>query len=133
MALVARSMYKLILRVHVRREIDPYAYKYLLDHQPWSVNWDGEIFLFRAMNQWDMEKFSEDLMSFGYKWSKDLNDADFAWSDLEVPSLDWLEEIPATPLKKKLEPVHLWQMKNSRIDWFHDGVDIQYRGTDYDW
>jgi hypothetical protein len=40
-------------------------------------------------------KFSEDLMSFGYKWSKDLNDADFAWSDLEVPSLDWLEEIPA--------------------------------------
>lgn len=45
-----------------------------------------------------------------------------------------LEEITAKPIKKKLQPVELWQMKNSNIDWFvtHEGK-IRLRGEDYEW
>ena len=134
MALIVRGMYKLILRVDVRQEIDPYAWKYLLRDCMGRTNWDGEIFLFSAMNPMDMSMISGELMRFGFRWSKDLQDADFAWFDFTLPKLHWLEEVSAKPLKKKLQPVELWQMKGSSVDWFatFDGR-IRTRGEDYEW
>lgn len=135
MALIERGMYKLLLRVHVRQEIDPYAWKYLLEScsEP-ATDWDGELFLFQAMNPWDMESISEELLSFGYRWTKDLKNADFAWFAFELPQLDWLERVTATPLKKKLDLVHVWQMKGSNVGWFRDHSGIKrYRGEDYQW
>ena len=134
MALLVRGMYKLILRVHVRQGLQPEAWKYLLTHCSGRTNWDGEIFLFSAMNHMDMAIISEELMSYGYRWTKSLENADFAWFDFTLPKLEWLEEVSAKPLKKKLQPVELLQMKNSNIDWFatHQG-EIRVRGEDYEW
>jgi hypothetical protein len=58
MALLVRGMYKLVLRVHVRQEIQPHTWKYLLTHCEERTNWDGEIFLFSAMNPMDMSMIS---------------------------------------------------------------------------
>ena len=118
MALLVRGFYKLILRVQVRQHIDPFAWKYLLENCSGRTDWDGELFLFSSMNSMDMAMISEDLMRFGYRWRSDLEDTDFAWFDNKLPKLAWLEEVPARPLKKKLEPVNLWQIKNSSIGWF---------------
>jgi hypothetical protein len=133
MALIDRSMHKLILRVQVRQEIDPLAWKYLMKSRPWGTNWDDEIFMFRSGYAGDLVVISEDLMRFGYRWTKDLRNADFVWFTFEPPQLDWLERVTVKPLKKKLESREVFQLKGSNVDWFDDGNEIRYRGEDYDW
>ncbi len=134
MALLVRGMYKLIFRVNVRQEIDPYAWKYLLEHCKGGTNWDGEIFLISDMSSLNLPYISEDLIRFGYKWSEDLKGADFARFDFELPKLDWLEEVTAKPLDKRRKPVDLWQMRGSTVDWFatFDG-QVRTRNEDYEW
>ena len=133
MALIDRSMHKLILRVQVRQEIDPLAWKYLMQSDPWSTNWDGDIFMFRSGYEGDLAEISGDLIRFGYRWTKDLKNSDFSWFTFDPPQLDWLERVTATPLKKKLQPMDVFQLKGSNVDWFDDGSAIRYRGEDYDW
>ena len=134
MALLVRGTYKLILRVDVRQEIDPYAWRYLLEYCKGGTNWDGEIFLISSTSSQDLSYVSEDLMRFGYKWSEDLKDADFACFAFELPKLDWLEEVSAKPLDKRRKPVELWQMRGSNVDWFatFEG-QIRTQNEDYEW
>jgi hypothetical protein len=58
----------------------------------------------------------------------------FAGRGVDVCRSLQLEEITAKPIKKKLQPVELWQMKNSNIEWFviHEGK-IRLRGEGYEW
>ena len=87
----------------------------------------------RSGHEGNLVAISEDLIRFGYRWIKDLKNADFAWFTFEPPQLDWLERVTVTPLKKKLEPREVFQLKGSSVDWFDDGSTIRYRGADYDW
>ena len=80
----------------------------------------------------DLVAISEDLMNFGYRWTKDLKNANFSCFSFEPPQLDWLERATLTPLKKQLEPREVFQLKGSNIDWFDDGSAIRYRGEGYD-
>jgi hypothetical protein len=135
-------MYKMLLRVIVDQEITQEGWRFVTSEVLPSVgngrlgtpSFDGEILCIQAMNPMDLEHVSEQLMSFGYRWSRDLRDADFAWFAFELPQLHWLEEVQAQPLKDELPTVDLWQLRGSRLRYFadHDGC-VWWRGEDYEW
>ena len=55
----------------------------------------------RSGHEGNLVAISKDLIRFGYRWIKDLKNADFAWFTFEPPQLDWLERVTVTPLKKE--------------------------------
>lgn len=141
MALIARGMYKLILRVNVVQEISQEGWRYILSEILPAISsnkrlgtpgFDGELLCVSSMGP--MGQLSELLMSFGYRWTKDLDGSDFAWFDNELPKLDWLEEVEAEPLQPNLRTSSLWQLKGSKIGYFadHEG-QVWWRGRDYNW
>lgn len=143
MALIARGMYKLILRVGVEQNISQEGWRFVLSETlptPWEMerlgtpSFDGEILCIGAMSPMDMSDISDQLMSFGFRWSEDLQDSDFAWFAFELPKLNWLEAVTARPLKQDLPEVELWQLRGSRLQYFagHDGR-VWWRGSDYVW
>lgn len=143
MALIARGMYKLILRVNVEQEISQEGWRFVISEvlpNHWgneklgAPTFDGEILCIQAMSPMDMSFVSEKLMSFGFRWSEDLDGADFAWFEFNVPNLDWLEEVSATPLRRGLREVVLWQLRGSRLDYFADDEGrVWWRDNDYSW
>lgn len=143
MPLIARGMYKLVLRVKVEQDISQEGWRFVMSSvlpTPWewrqlgTPNFDGEILCISAMNPMDMANISEELLSFGYRWSKDLKGSDFAWFALETPKLEWLEDVRPEPLKSDLPEVELWQLRGSRLNYFADHQGrIWWRGKDYDW
>lgn len=143
MALIARGMYKLLLRVHVDQDISQDGWRHLISEMQPSVwegrqlgspSFDGEILCISAMSPMDMSAESEMLMNYGFRWSLDLIGADFAWFSMELPKLEWLESKTARPLKAGLPPVELWQLRGSQLQFFvdHEGR-VWRRGVDYDW
>ena len=132
MALPARGAYKLIINPYARRTVSPWAFKYFLERSAEHWNWDGEILLIPAASSMDMEQVSEQLMGYGFYWEKGRRDSDFAWS-IDMPELDWLEQVEARPLKKKLDKMILWQKKHSTVDSFWAFGRIYRRGEDYQW
>ena len=141
MALIARGMYKLLLRVHVEQDISQEGWRFLLSNtlpalgrQLGTPSFDGEILSISAMNPMDMSAFSEQLMSFGFKWAEGRTDSDFSWFAFELPNLDWLEAVKARPLRSGLSEVELWQKRGSELGYFadHEGK-VWWRGSDYDW
>lgn len=143
MALISRGMYKLLLRTSVEQEIKQEGWRFVLSETLpalWEGErigtpaFDGEILCISAMNSMDMSDISDQLMSFGFRWSKDLVGADFAWFAFESPQLEWLEVILAQPMREGLSEVELWQLSGSKLQYFvgHDGR-VWRRGSDYDW
>lgn len=132
MALPARGILKLIINPYARRDVSPWAFKYLLERSTEPTNWDGEILLIPSMSSMEMEQVSSQLMGYGFYWEKGRRDSDFAWA-IDMPELDWLEQVKARPLKKGLDQVVLWQKRHSTVDWFAAFGQIYRRGEDYEW
>lgn len=143
MALIARGMYKLLLRVDVEQDISQKGWKFILSQvlpTPWNdrqlgtPSFDGEIVCIEAMSSMDMSAISRVLMSFGFRWSRDLGGADFAWFAVEYPKLEWLEVVQAQPLQAELPEVELWMLSGSQSQYFADHQGrVWWRGEDYDW
>jgi hypothetical protein len=142
-ALISRGMYKLILRTTVDQEISQDGWRFTLSETlptPWqgkrigTPSFDGEILCISAMNPVDMITISEELISFGFRWSENQSDSDFSWFAFEFPKLDWLEAVKAYPMREELSEVELWQLCGSQLRYFvdHDG-SVWWRGKDYDW
>ena len=143
MALIARGMYKLVLRVDVRQEISQDGWRFVVsnvlpfirdDERLRCPSFDGEILVIQAMSPTDLSDISDDLLRYGFHWTNDLKDADFAWFLYVAPKLEWFEEVNAQPLKPGLRDVWIWQMRGSRLRYFadYDGR-VWWRGIDYDW
>jgi len=143
MALIARGMYKLILRTNVRQEINQDGWRFVISNVlPWirdderlgCPTFDGEILVIQAMNHMDLSSISEELLDYGFRWTEDLTGADFAWFAFEAPKLKWLEEVSARPLKDDLPDVDLWQLRGSQLGYFVDfDGRVWWRGRDYEW
>lgn len=143
MALIARGMYKLLLRVHVDQDISQEGWRFLLSEMLptlWegrrigTPSFDGEILCVGAMNPMDMTAISERLISFGFRWFEGQTDSDFSWFAFDLPKLDWLEAVQARPMREELPEVELWQLRGSQLQYFvdHDG-HVWWRGEDYEW
>ena len=139
MAIQTLSFISLILRPYVQQSISTDGWQYLLARADPHRNFDGEIMVFGAMSDHDIDIITQSLISFGYIGPDQGDKSDMVISDMlsgasNIPS--WLDLVDVKFFDEDRLPVRAWKMKESSIYGlldFEPSLGSPTKGYECDW